>query len=147
MGRGLWCARAAAAIAAALAFFVLFAAADASADPCTAALPSGEGTEFAGIVQHIIDGDSLCVGPADGGGQTWIEVRLMDFDAPESNQSGGQDAERILSRLTLAQPAYCVVTRGRSGTRSYDRVHAICRVNGRTIGELMREASAPEGGN
>ena len=118
-------------------------------DPCTAPLPSRAGTEFAGIVRYVIDGDSICVGPRDGDGATWIEVRLMDFDAPESNQAGGAEAEATLRRLALNRPADCVVTRSeRSGaTRSYDRTHAICVVDGRTIGDAMRAAHAPEGGN
>lgn len=118
-------------------------------DACTAPLPSGAGTEFAGVVRHVIDGDSLCVGPADGDGSTWIEVRLMDFDAPESRQAGSAAAEAMLSRLVLNREAQCTVTRSdRSGaTRSYDRVHAVCRVNAQTIGDAMRAAGASEGGN
>jgi micrococcal nuclease len=30
---------------------------------------------------------------------------------------------------------------------SYDRVIARCRVNGRGVGEILRTAGAPEGGN
>ncbi|MBX9747043.1 MAG: hypothetical protein K2X34_09090 [Hyphomonadaceae bacterium] len=97
----------------------------------------------------MIDGDSLCVGPAEGDGSTWIEVRLMDFDAPEASQDGGAEAEATLSRLVLSREAQCTVTRSdRSGaTRSYDRVHAVCRVNGQTVGEAMRAAGVSEGGN
>jgi endonuclease YncB( thermonuclease family) len=118
-------------------------------DACTAPLPSGAGTEFAGVVRHVIDGDSICVGPADGDGSTWIEIRLMDFDAPEARQPGGAEAEATLSRLVLNREAQCTVTRSnRSGaTQSYDRVHAVCRVDGRTIGDAMRAAGANEGGN
>jgi endonuclease YncB( thermonuclease family) len=121
----------------------------ADSDACTAPLPSGAGTEFAGVVRHVIDGDSLCVGPADGDGSTWIEIRLMDFDAPEARQPGGAEAEATLSRLVLNREAQCTVTRSdRSGaTRSYDRVHAVCRVNGQTIGDSMRAADVAEGGN
>ena len=116
-------------------------------DPCTADLPTRAGTEFAGIVRHVIDGDSLCVGPADGAGSTWIEVRLMDFDAPEHNQAGGADAEAALYRIVFGRQVECVVTPGRSGTRSWDRTHAVCRLDGEPLGDLMRAAGVPEGGN
>lgn len=116
-------------------------------DPCTAALPTAAGAEFAGVVRHVIDGDSLCVGPADGDGSTWIEVRLMDFDAPEHNQAGGAAVEETLTRLVLGRPVECVVTPGRSGTRSWDRTHAVCRLNGEPLGDLLRGAGAAEGGN
>lgn len=39
-----------------------FAAGAASADPCTAPLPSHSGDRFAGTVRYVGDGDSLCVG-------------------------------------------------------------------------------------
>lgn len=122
---------------------------DASADPCTAALPSRAGAEFAGVVRYVGDGDSLCVGPASGPGSTWVEVRLMDFDAPELRQPGGIAARDTLRRLALGRQAQCVVTRSaRSGaTRSYDRTHAVCRIGGQTIGDMMRAAGIAEGGN
>jgi hypothetical protein len=41
-----------------------------------------------------------------------------------------------------------VATRGRNGrVRSYDRVIAVCRIEGRSIGALLREAGGVEGGN
>ncbi|UPT63426.1 MAG: nuclease [Hyphomonadaceae bacterium JAD_PAG50586_4] len=116
-------------------------------DPCTAALPTAAGAEFAGVVRHVIDGDSLCVGPADGDGSTWIEVRLMDFDAPEHNHAGGAAAEETLTRLVLDRAVECVVTPGRSGTRSWDRTHAVCRLDGAALGDLLRGAGVDEGGN
>lgn len=116
-------------------------------DPCTAALPTAAGTEFGGVVRHVIDGDSLCVGPANGDGSTWIEVRLMDFDAPEHNQAGGAAAEEALTRLVLGRSVACVVTPGRSGTRSWDRTHAVCRLDGMALGDRLRTAGVGEGGN
>lgn len=117
------------------------------ADPCEAPLPTREGAEFSGVVRHVIDGDSICVGPADAGGSTWIEVRLMDFDAPERGEQGWRIAKDAMRTIALGRPAHCIVTRGRSGTRSYDRTHAVCRVEGVTLGEAMRAAGAPHGGN
>jgi len=133
-------------LAAVVGLLLATAAGPAFADPCEAELPTREGAEFAGVVRHIIDGDSLCVGPASGDGSTWIEARLMDFDAPELREPGGREAMAALRRLALGRPVQCVVTRGRSGTRSWDRTHAICRIDGRTIGELMRAANVREGG-
>jgi endonuclease YncB( thermonuclease family) len=121
----------------------------AAADPCEAELPSRAGTEFGGAVRHIIDGDSLCVGPDSGDGSTWIEVRLMDFDAPEAREAGGAQATAILRQMAMDQEIQCLVTRSaRNGsTRSFDRVHAVCRINGVLIGDLMRQAGVEEGGN
>lgn len=131
---------------AAVAFMTVAGAAH--ADPCTADLPTRAGAEFGGLVRYVGDGDSLCVGPANGDGSTWIEVRLMDFSAPEMREGApARAAKQALERVALGREAQCVVTRGDSGTRSWDRTHAICRVDGRTIGDLMREAGAPEGGN
>lgn len=120
----------------------------AQADPCTADLPTRAGAEFGGVVRYVGDGDSLCVGPATGAGATWIEVRLMDFNAPETREGApARAAKRALERVALGREVQCVVTRGRAGTTSFDRTHAVCRINGRAIGDLMREAGAPEGGN
>ncbi len=118
------------------------------ADPCEASLPTQVGAEFSGVVRYIVDGDGLCVGPANGGGSTWIEVRLMDFNAPELREQGGQEARQTLRRLVFGQRVDCVVTRGRAGsTTSYDRTHAVCRLGGQRLGDLMRAAGVNEGGN
>lgn len=145
-GSGTWLTNTLAIIAMAAAVSLAFWPHAAAADPCTAELPTTAGAEFSGVVRYVGDGDSICVGPANSGGATWIEVRIMDFNAPEMSEAGGANARRILRRLVLNREAQCVVTPGRTGTRSYDRTHAICRVGGRTIGDLMREAEAPEGG-
>lgn len=109
----------------------------ASADPCEAPLPK-PGTEFAGRVSYIVDGDGLCVGDDLGG----IEVRLADFSAIELNQPGGRDAKAALERLALGKSVACI-----AGKRSWDRVVARCVLDGRGLGDLMREAGVPEGGN
>lgn len=107
------------------------------ADPCEAPLPKA-GTEFGGPVTYIVDGDGLCVG-ADMGG---IEVRVADFNAIELNQPGGRDAKETLRRIVFGRSVSCV-----AGKRSYDRVVAVCYLGERSIGDLMREAGVPEGGN
>jgi endonuclease YncB( thermonuclease family) len=120
----------------------------AHADPCTAELPSRAGAQFAGVVRYVGDGDSICVGPHSGGGSTWIEVRLADFDAVELRDPGGRQARAIAVRELMGREIECVAVRGRSGhVVSYDRVIAQCRVGGRRVGDILRVAGAPEGGN
>src|SRR5690606_21500394 len=98
--------------------------------------------------RYIGDGDSLCVGPEDGDGSTWIEVRLADFNAAELNAPGGRAARATLRRVAMNQPIECVATRGRNGrVVSWDRVIAVCRIGGRSVGELMHSAGVAEGGN
>ncbi|MEQ1608678.1 MAG: nuclease [Hyphomonadaceae bacterium] len=116
------------------------------ADPCEAKLPSKAGAIFSGTVKYVGDGDSLCVGTT-GDGNEWIEVRIADFDAPESSTKEGQRGKKILTSAVLGKSVTCTVTKGRSGkTTSFDRVHAICRVGGTSIGDMLRNAVAPTGG-
>lgn len=118
------------------------------ADPCEGPLPRRAGAEFSGVVRYVGDGDSLCVGAAGAPASTWIEVRLADFNAPEIRDRGGAAAKTLLERLAFGQSVACVATRGRNGrVRSYDRVIAACRIGGRSIGALLREAGGVEGGN
>jgi endonuclease YncB( thermonuclease family) len=75
-------------------------------------------------------------------------VRLADFNAPELHSPGGPAAKAALERIALGRNAVCVAGGGRRGNvTSYDRVIATCRINGRRIGDLMREAHIAEGGN
>lgn len=131
---------------AAFAFFVI-APGIARADPCTADLPRRVGEMFGGTVRYVGDGDSLCVGNSDDP-RTWIEVRLADFDAPELHSPEGPRSKRLLEQMALGRSATCTARRGRSGrVIVYDRVIAVCSVNGRSIGDLLRAAGAPTGGN
>jgi len=126
---------------------VALAAPQSFADPCEATLPSKGGATFAGAVKYVGDGDSLCVGTGNDG-KNWIEVRLADFDAPELSTREGKSAKAILEREAIGKQVTCAVTKGRSGkTITHDRVLAVCRVGGVTIGDLMRRAGAPTGGN
>lgn len=121
---------------------------DAAADPCTAELPMRAGAEFGGVVRYVGDGDSICVGPANAGGSTWIEVRLADFNAVELSDPGGRQARAIAVRELMGREVRCVAGGGRNGrVVSYDRVIARCRVNGRGVGEILRAAGAPQGGH
>ena len=123
-----------------------FGAGAAHADPCEADLPTKAAASFSGTVRYVGDGDSLCVGSgATGAG--WIEVRLADFDAPELSTQPGRKAKDILVREAMGKQASCTVTKGRNGkTTTYDRVLAVCRIGGASIGDLLRRAGAPEGG-
>jgi endonuclease YncB( thermonuclease family) len=52
--------------------------------------------DFAGTVSRVFDGDSFLVRPASGKD---VNVRLVDIDAPEKNQSYGNDARAALIAL------------------------------------------------
>ncbi len=117
------------------------------ADPCTAVPDRGplpaylaRGATFSGPVSYIGDGDSLCValGPRP---ERWVEVRLADFYAPELHAPGGRAAKIALDRLTAGQQVRCTADH-----RSYDRIVALCRINGRSLGDLLRAAGIAEGG-
>lgn len=119
----------------------------ARADPCEGRLPSSPGQKFEGVVRYVGDGDSLCVGQSPDS-RTWIEVRLADFDAPELHSAQGPQAKSLLEQVAFGRSARCEARRGRGGrVISHDRVIAVCRVNGRSIGDLLRDRHAPEGGN
>ena len=126
---------------------MLLTASPARADPCEGRLPSRAGQQFGGTVRYVGDGDGFCVGnSADP--NTWIEVRLADFDAPELHSSDGRRSKAFLEQVALGQTVNCEARRGRSGrVIVYDRVIAVCRVGGRSIGDLLRSLHAPEGGN
>jgi hypothetical protein len=131
-----------------LAFSFLFALpVAAQADPCEGRLPSRAGETFSGVVRYVGDGDGLCIGrSADPA--TWIEVRLSDFNAPELNSEGGRDAKKRLADLVGGRVLDCVAVRGRNGrVVVWDRVIASCRLNGRSVGDLLRTAGGREGGN
>ena len=138
-----------AAIAAAL--LSLGVASQALADPCTAIPDRGpfpawmhKGAQFAGPVAYIGDGDSLCVAAIAGrevDQSTWVEVRLGDFYAPELHEPGGPEAKAALERIAVGKRVECVADH-----RSYDRVVAVCRLQGETLGAALRRAGAAEGG-
>jgi endonuclease YncB( thermonuclease family) len=119
----------------------------ACADPCKAIPDHGPapgylhpGANFSGEVVYIGDGDSLCVAVGAGPSQ-WVEVRLADFYAPELHDPGGEQAKATLSRLAYGRQAACVADH-----QSYDRMVATCRIDGRSVGEMMRAAGVQEGG-
>lgn len=111
----------------------------AHADPCTAPLPA-RGTVFNGVVRYVGDGDSLCIGPK-GKPDRWIDIRLADFNAPELNERGGQQAKARLRQLVMGRRLVCTARRP-----SYDRVVATCLREGRAIGDELRRHGGTEGG-
>jgi endonuclease YncB( thermonuclease family) len=119
----------------------------AHADPChyipdRGPLPAElhKGATFSGPVRYVGDGDSRCVGDSSEP-RLWVEVRLADFYAPELHSPGGMAAKAALDRLARNRHAVCT-----AGARSYDRVVALCRIDGVSIGDLMRRAGVAEGG-
>lgn len=127
------------------------APAAALADPCKAIPDKGPtppflraGATFAGRVVYVGDGGSLCVdiGPTiQTSNNSWVEVRVADFHAPELNAPGGRRAKATLERLAMDKFAWCTAQH-----RSHDRVVAKCRIDGVSIGELMRGAGVREAG-
>ena len=129
------------------AVFLSAMATPARADPCEGRLPSQPGQQFTGTVRYVGDGDGLCVGNSDDP-NTWIEVRLADFDAPELHAPDGRLSKSLLEQVAFSQNVVCEARRGRRGrVIVFDRVIAVCRVRGRSIGDLLRARRAPEGGN
>ncbi len=106
---------------------------------CLAPLPH-HGQTFAGTARIVHDGDTLCIGPGPGHG-TWVKVRLADFYAPELGEPGGKRATQALREITAGAWITC-----RADHRSYDRIVAVCMINGKPIGDLMNDQGAPQGG-
>jgi micrococcal nuclease len=133
-----------------LALIPLAVAGPALADPCTLIPDRGptpsvlaRGQTFAGPVVYVGDGDSLCVEVRPGaGGAGWAEVRIADFNAPELSQPGGRAARDTLSRLVMGRRVSCVAE-----NRTYDRVAAVCLLNGRSLSDHLRRAGVRQGGN
>ncbi|MBI1408144.1 MAG: nuclease [Caulobacter sp.] len=107
-------------------------------DRCEAPLPR-PGATFAGPVDYVMDGDSICVRTASG----LVEVRIADFNAPELHERGrGAAAKAAMKRIALGRQVVC-----KADHRSYDRMVSVCRLNGVSLGDLMRAAGIEEGGN
>jgi endonuclease YncB( thermonuclease family) len=75
-------------------------------------------------------------------------VRLADFDAPEMSESGGQLARAALSRIAMGRRLWCATVnpRRKHAVRSHNRVVAVCWRDGLSLGELLRDTGAAEGG-
>jgi micrococcal nuclease len=137
----------------ALTVLVFAAASPALADPCKAIPDRGPpplwaraGYTITGTVRHVGDGDSICVSPSTDP-QTWVEIRLADFYAPELSEPGGKAARDAMVRITRGRQVTCTATRADGGrVVSYDRLIASCRIGGTGLGDLMHRAGIQEGG-
>jgi micrococcal nuclease len=126
----------------------------AAADPCKAIPDKGRapswvkpGAVFSGTVRYIIDGDGFCVGGSDDH-STWVEVRLVDFDAPELRDPGGASAKAALKSAIFGRRVSCSVQSGRScKPLSIDRVIARCTLEERSIASVLKTLGVVEGGN
>jgi len=135
-----------------LPLLISLVATPALADPCKAipdrgALPPylRAGAAFSGPVTYVGDGDGLCVAVVSGRERdpsTWVEVRVADYYAPELSDPGGGAAKSALSRLVMGKRLSCVAQK-----RSYDRIVAVCKLHGKSVGDLMRARGVAEGGN
>lgn len=125
-------------------------AGQAVADPCTRIPDRGplppearRNATFSGPVVYVGDGDSLCVETVRGiEGAGWLEVRVADFRAPELHEPGGTAARNALVQIVLARRIDCIAR-----NRTFDRVAAVCRLNGVRLDTLLRQAGVREGGN
>jgi len=89
---------------------------------------------------------SLCTGPGRDP-RTWVEVRLADYYAAELNERGGREAKAALERLVKGRRLICTATNGTGRrTYSYDRLIAVCTLDGVSVGARLRQAGAREGG-
>lgn len=139
--------RVSSATSAAVLWLWALSASAALADPCKAIPDRGPmpaylspGSTFSGPVVYVGDGDSMCVAVSKGP-ETWVEVRVADFYAPELHALGGSQAKAALERIAAGKRTVC-----KAQHRSHDRVVAVCRIGGKSVGDLMRSAGVTEGG-
>ncbi|GBD42931.1 hypothetical protein HRbin40_00391 [bacterium HR40] len=83
-----------------------------------AAIPVAAAEPFSGTVTRVRDGDTIEV---DG-----RPVRLKGIAAPERRQPLGEVASRAMRALALGQRVVCAP----DGSRSYERIVAICELSG-----------------
>ena len=84
--------------------------------------------QLVGAVARVVDGDTLYVGSTN--------IRLEGIAAPEMDEPLGPEARDFLTAFALGKRARCDLT----GERSFNRQVAVCRIDGRDLGEVMVEA-------
>ena len=94
------------------------------------AAPKPAATPVQGVINRIIDGDSLTLQPE---GKAPIEVRLRDMDAPEICQPHGLEAKKALEQLALGKTARLTV----SARDSYGRSVGLVTVDGQSLSRQM----------
>lgn len=107
---------------------------------CTAHWPRKGGT-FAGEVRMVHDGDTACVcsGPDP---RTCVRTRVADFYAVEIYEPGGPAARDALAAIVAGKWVIC-----RHHHVTNTRSAAYCTIDGAPLGDLLRAAGIPEGGN
>lgn len=95
------------------------------------AVPAQAARPWAGVVSHVIDGDTLSVRPARGGAEQ--RVRLQGLDAPEICQPWGTQARQALADQVLHRHVRVQVR----AHDAYGRLVALVRVEGEDIGAWM----------
>ncbi len=78
-----------------------------------------------GTVTHVRDGDTIEIGE--------IAVRLQGVAAPELRDPLGREAGEAMRRLVLGRMVECVP----DGSRSHDRIVAVCFLDGQDIGAWL----------
>lgn len=76
---------------------------------------------------RVIDGDTMVIAHE--------RIRLQNFNAPELDQPGGQQAKAKLQQITRGKTVHCD---GKARDK-YARLVARCSVNGVDIGKEMRQ--------
>lgn len=87
--------------------------------------PSDSAIPVSGMVTHVRDVDTIIVG--------MHPIRLFGIDGPELSTSYGISAKEALEEIVLEQNVSCNPT----GQTSYDRIVAICYLNGVDLGALL----------
>lgn len=90
-----------------------------------------QAADFAGVVTHVTDGDTLWVRPAAGG--TPRQVRLEDIDAPEICQAYGTRSRDAL----VARAMHQQVKVASRASDSYRRALGRVSLNGQDLGLWM----------
>lgn len=107
-------------------------------NPCSGPSPVA-GVEIRGPVLHVIDGQTICVAL---GFETDAWIRLKVADAPtalpvrktSTAGRGEPDPRGALMQASLAKMATCRTIKDETG-----EVAALCEVEGRPLGEILRD--------
>ena len=105
--------------------------------PCTGPSPVA-GVEIRGPVLHVVDGSALCVALGFEP-DSWILLRLADAPRPSpvlrvsTAGTAPSNPRGALMQAALAKMATCRTVQGDDG------VEAVCEVEGRPLGEALRD--------
>ncbi len=99
---------------------------------------STDDKNFSGVVERVIDGDTIDVAGAPA------RVRLAGIDAPELGTSEGERSRQVLNRLAAGRRVRCAVI----SYDMYGRVVATCRFSdGADLSRLMTARGAAQSDN